>query len=449
MGDKNRITNVIKRDGRIVPFDAEKIVNAVFGAALEVGGHDRQLSEQIARKVVRLLNEYYTPPHIPLVEEVQDVIEKVLIENGHARTAKAFILYRDYRKRERHRKSERSGKETSLPYRMILETLIWNLDHNCATTTKLNQHIRAGSFPELVSDANRVYDDSIRAAAEAVAAERQNLRIIIVAGPSSSGKSTTTAKLSANLNRLGIHTVPLNLDHYFFDLELHPKDEHGDYDFEQPVALDIALINNHLSRLVRGETVRLPRYDFGAGKRYDDGEIVTIQPDQVILLDTLHGLYEPLTRSVENNMKYKIYIETIAQLRDSQGQWVRWADIRLLRRMVRDNATRGYAPMQTVGHWHYVRRSELKHIIPMIHSVDYVLNGSLPYELPYMKKHLFQYLPAFIEAWKDDSTRRDAYVRAERIYKLLSEIDQYDDESILPQDCLIREFIGGSVLKLH
>lgn len=446
---KNRITEIIKRDGRKVAFEQEKIVNAVFRAALEVGGRDRQLSEDLAREVVQLLNEYYHPDHTPLVEEIQDVIEKVLIENGHARTAKAYILYRDYRKRERHRKSERQSKATSLPYKMILETLLWNIDHGCDTTQKLNQRIREGSFPDLVREADRVFEKSVHDAADAVVKARDNLRIIIVAGPSSSGKSTTTAKLSANLNRLGIETVPLNLDHYFFDLEMHPKDKHGDYDFEQPVALDIALINEHLERLVRGETVQMPRYDFSVGRRFDNGEVIAIKPEQVIVLDTLHGLHEPMTRSVPDDQKFKIYIETIAQLRDSHNKWTRWADIRLLRRMVRDNAKRGYDPMQTIGHWHYVRRSELKHIIPMIHSVDYVLNGSLPYELPYMKKHLYHFFPEFIDIWKNDPSRRDAYLRAERIYNLLSEIDQYDDESILPQDCLLREFIGGSKLKLH
>jgi len=445
----NIIKKIIKRDGRTVSFETAKIASAVYKAALEVGGRDRKLSEEIARKVVRLLNEYYTPSHIPLVEEIQDIIEKVLIENGNAATAKAYILYRDYRRRERHRRSERRSKEHSLPYKMILETLIWNIDHNCETTEKLNQRIRENSFPDLVKESDQVYDTSLLEAAQAIAKEKDELHLIIVAGPSSSGKSTTTAKLSANLNRLGIETVPLNLDHYFFDLEMHPRDEHGDYDFEQPVALDISLINEHLEQLIGGHTIQMPRYDFNQGKRFNDGEKISIKPGQVILLDTLHGLHEPMTRSVPDSAKFKIYIETIAQLRDSAGQWVRWADIRLLRRMVRDNEQRAYDPIKTVGHWHYVRRSELKHIIPFIHSVDFILNGSLPYELPYMKKHLFHYLPAIIESWEHDPARRDAYIRAERIYKLLSKIDQYDDESILPPDCLLREFIGGSVLKLH
>ncbi len=449
MATRNRITEVIKRNGRTVPFEQEKIVNAVFRAALEVGGHDRELSEKIGRKVVAKLNEYFMPPHPPLVEEVQDIIEKVLIENGHARTAKAFILYRDFRRRERQRKAERSGKEGSLPYRMILETLVWNIDHECDTTPKLNNLIRNGDFPALVEAADRRYNDSMRAAAQAVAAEKENLRLIIVAGPSSSGKSTTTAKLTANLNQLGVETVPLNLDHYFFDLEMHPKDEHGDYDFEQPVALDIALINEHLEKLINGETIRMPHYDFHTGKRQPDGQVISVKPHQVVMLDTLHGLHEPLTRSVPDDLKFKVYIETISQLRDSEGQWTRWADIRLLRRMVRDNTQRAYDPMKTIGHWHYVRRSELKHIIPYMHSVDHILNGSLPYELPYLKKHLFKFFPGFIEAWKDDPSRRDALIRSERIYKLLGEIDQYDDESILPEDSLMREFIGGSVLKLH
>jgi len=116
---------------------------------------------------------------------------------------------------------------------------------------------------------------------------------------------------------------------------------------------------------------------------------------------------------------------------------------------VRDHAQRAYDPVQTIGHWHYVRRSELKHIIPFIRDADYVLNGALPYELPVLKKHGFEYFPVVMEKWKDEPRRRDAYIRAERIYNLLSQIDQYDDESAIPGDSLLREFIGGSVYKLH
>jgi uridine kinase len=117
--------------------------------------------------------------------------------------------------------------------------------------------------------------------------------------------------------------------------------------------------------------------------------------------------------------------------------------------MVRDHAQRGYDPKQTVGHWHYVRRSEIKHIIPFIRNADYVLNGSLPYEFPYHKKHSYAYFPGFIEEWESNRKRRDAYIRAERIYHLLRQVETYEDESILSGDSLLREFIGGSIYKLH
>jgi uridine kinase len=448
MVEDNRIMHVMKRSGAVVDFDQEKIVTAIYKAAAAVGGHNRPLSEKLADEAVQILNECFQPPDLPTVEDVQDIIEKVLIENGHAKTAKAYIVYREYRRRERERKGAKRGRERPLPYRLMYENLLWNIDHGCETVENLNRHVREGTLPEIIKEADRAYSESITRAAEAVASEKDT-RLIIVAGPSSSGKTTTTAKLAENLRRLGIKTVLLNLDHYFFNLELHPKDEHGDYDFETPEALDINLISEHLGGLVEGKTVEMPQYDFKTGKRLKETTPISIGPDQVILIDTLHGLYGPLTESVEDDFKFKIYIETVQIMRDNDGDFIRWTDIRLLRRMVRDHAQRGYDPKQTVGHWHYVRRSELKHIIPFIRTADYVLNGALPYELPYHKKYSFEYFPGFIEAWVDEPKRRDAYIRTERIHNLLSQVEAYEDESIVPGDSLLREFIGGSIYKLH
>jgi uridine kinase len=444
----NKIKQIVKRDGTVVEFDQEKVITAIYKAAAAVGGHNRELSERLADEVVRALNHCYQPPDMPTVEDIQDMVEKVLIENGHAKTAKAYIVYREYRRRERERKAQKRGRESPLPYRLMYENLIWNIDHDCETIENLNRRVASGSFPDLIRDADKTYTESVSRAAEAVASE-PDTRLIIVAGPSSSGKTTTTAKLAKRLKELGVETVLLNLDHYFFDLELHPKDEHGDYDFETPEALDINLINEHLTQLVVGEPARMPKYDFKTGKRLKETEEVTIKPDQVILIDTLHGLYEPLTAGVDDHLKFRLYIETIEIMRDDEGGFLRWADIRLLRRMVRDHAQRGYDPQQTIGHWHYVRRSELKHIIPFIRNADYILNGGLPYELPFHKKHSYGYLPGFIEAWKDDPKRRDGFIRAERIHRLLSQVESYEDESVVPGDSLLREFIGGSIYKLH
>ncbi|MGQ9603976.1 MAG: ATP cone domain-containing protein [bacterium] len=444
----NRITRIVKRDGSIVPFDQERITNAIYKAAASVGGHNRALSEQLSDQVVLRLNQCFQPPDMPTVEEIQDMVEKVLIENGHAKTARAYIVYREYRRKEREKKSLRREHFSPLPYRLMYENLLWNIDHDCETIEKLNGHIRQGTFVDLVREADEAYNESLRRAAEIISSD-ERIRLIIVAGPSSSGKTTTTAKLALLLKEFGVETVPLNLDHYFFDLELHPRDEFGDYDFETPEALDINLINQHLGELVKGKKIKIPHYDFKTGKRTLDVAEVSIKPNQVILIDTLHGLYEPMTSSVDEESKFKLYIETVLIMRDSKQNFIRWTDIRLLRRMVRDHSTRGYDPLQTLTHWHYVRRSELKHIIPFVRNADYVLNGALPYELPYHKKYSFKYFERFVEKLKDDPKRNDAWIRAERIHALLQQVTLYEDETIIAPDSLLREFIGGSIYKLH
>ncbi len=444
----NKITHIVKRDGTVVEFDQDRITNAIYKAAASVGGHNRSLSERLSDEVVKILNECFEPPDMPTVEEIQDIVEKVLIENGHAKTAKAYIVYREQRRRERERKERKKGLESPLPFRLMYENLLWNLDHDCDTIGKLNRRIRDGSFPELVTEADRTYNESLDRVAEAIASDK-NIRLIIVAGPSSSGKTTTTAKLANRLKEMGIETVLLNLDHYFFDLEVHPRDEFGDYDFETPEALDINLINEHLGQLIEGKAVKIPSYDFKTGRRRLNATEVKVRSDQIILIDTLHGLYEPLTAAVDDSLKFRLYIETVLIMRDKNRNFIRWTDIRLLRRMVRDHAQRGYDPMQTLTHWHYVRRSELKHIIPNIRNADYVLNGALPYELPFHKKYSFEYFPKFIKELKGDPRRRDAYIRAERIHNLLSQVEIYEDESVVAPDSLLREFIGGSIYKLH
>ena len=449
-GDRRnkQVSHVVKRSGKIVPFDEQKIADGIYRAAASVGGHRKDLSIKLAKEVTKIIYENFKAPDMPLVNEIQDNVEKVLIENGHSRTAKAYIIYREYRRREKLKKG-RLTEDPRIPYRTMYEALLWNIEHDCETITKLNKIISDGKLPELVHAYEQNYNRHIQNIAREIAEDQDDIKLIIVAGPSSSGKTTTTAKLSHQLNEAGLETVALNLDHYFFDLEDHPKDEFGDYDFETPEALDIQLINRHLEQLIDGKTIKMPYYDFGKGKRFLDVQEKAILSNQVLVIDTLHGLYEPMTQSVANDSKVKVYIETIAQLKDNNNRFVRWTDIRLLRRMVRDSASRGYDMRQTIGHWHYVRRSELKHIIPFQGDTDYIVNGSIPFELPYLKKFTFENLPDYIKEWQDDSKRRDAFIRAERIYNMLSQVVDFYDESIIPWDSLLREFIGGSVLKLH
>jgi uridine kinase len=327
--------------------------------------------------------------------------------------------------------------------------LDWAVEHGCHTVSKLNRIIRDGRLPWLIEKADASYESLLDSAAAAISERRDELRFIIVAGPSSSGKTTTTHKLMQRLESQDLHVIPLSLDNYFFDLELHPKDEFGDYDFETPEAMDLTLINEHLAELDAGRGIDVPVYDFRTGKR--TGEATRFAPEKgsLILLDTLHGLYEGLTASIPDGHKFRLYTETISQLKDNSGRYIRWTDIRLLRRMIRDSKFRAYSAERTLLHWHYVRRSELKHIIPFQASADYQVNSALPYELPFLKLHLFEDLPPFLEKWRGDEKRLDGYIRARRIHDLFAAIEDADDDSAVPPTSLLREFIGGGAYDIH
>jgi uridine kinase len=441
-------TLVVKRDGRLVPWDRERITVAIYKAAASLGGHDRALSERLARETEEAVLRGSSDEDSPTVEDVQDVVERVLIKNGHAATAKAFILYRNERAKMRALREQRVQVEP-IPYKTMWQRLNWALAHDCETVEKLDALIRDGRLPWLIAESDALYESILDQAAEGMIDRKGELRFILVAGPSSSGKTTTTHKLAERLARAGIHVIPMSLDNYFFDLELHPKDIFGDFDFETPEAMDLPLVNRHLAELDAGRGIDMPRYDFKTGRRTTSTIRFEPEPGSPILLDTLHGLYEPLTASVPRERKFRLYIETISQLRGPDGRWTRWTDVRLLRRMIRDSLHRGYSPEQTLLHWHYVRRAELKHIIPYHASADAVVNSSLAYELPFLKHRLYPSFAPFLDEHRHDPRRLDAVMRAEQILRLLDSVDAVSDDTQVPPTSLLREFIGGSAYEVH
>jgi uridine kinase len=439
------VKQVIKRTGAVVPFNRERISNAIYRAAVAVGGRDRSISDKLADQVVSALEETVVPGKIPTVEDVQDAVEKVLIESGHAKTAKAYILYREDRARKRRARAQRSFRPSdSLPWYKLWEVLDWAVDHDLHTIERLNARIARGEFPEIVRESDHAYDEDITTAAEMVRERRDQVKLVIIAGPSSSGKTTTTIKLGHLLTKMGLSLVPLTVDNYFFDLELHPRDEFGDYDFETPQALDLELVNEHLVRLIAGEEVLLPYYDFKVGKQHRDHTPMHLGPNDVILIDSLHGLYEGMTKSVEPEKKFKLYIEPLLQMKGPDDRFIRWTDLRLMRRMSRDAVYRAYSPQQTLEHWHYVRSSELRNIIPYANTADYVVNSALPYELPIMRARLFDAFEKWVSEYQDDPLRHDSYARAARVYRLLEAVTPVEDDSPIPPGSPLREFIGGS-----
>ncbi len=440
----DRIKQVTKRDGRVVPFTKDRITNAIYRAAVAVGGRDKITAQKLSDQVVALLEVMYAEGKTPSVEEIQDVVEKVLIESGHAKVAKAFILYRDERNRRRLQ-GRSTSEQHNIPWAKIWSVLNWAVDHGLNTVEGLNKRIRNGEIQDIVMESETEYSQDIAAVENSIMESRGEIKLVVFAGPSSSGKTTTTRKIALRLAEKGVTFVELNLDNYYFDLELHPKDEFGDYDFETPQALDMSLINSHIKDLLDGKEIRMPYYDFKTGKRTLQTTSTRLSRNDGILIDSLYGLYPALTEGVKA-ASYKVYIEPLMQLKGNDGEYVRWTDIRLMRRMLRDATSRASDYGQTLTHWHYVRSGELRNIMPYISSADYIVNSGMPYELPVYQPRLAGYFEKWCEEYKEDPLRQDAYTRANRVNALLHSILPLADDSIVPADSVLREFIGGLVL---
>lgn len=443
-----KLTHVIKRDGSIVPFTPERITNAIYRAAVAVDGRDKQRAEDLSAQVVAALEKSVPEGENPTIETIQDEVEKVLIENGHARVAKAYILYRDERARQRAKRGDVDKTPSgNIPWAKLWQVLDWSVSHEVHTSQKLNQQIREGKLHEIVTAAEAAYSEDVENAANLILERKGEIRVVFIAGPSSSGKTTTTIKVGERLARQGFKLITLNIDHYFFDLEMHPKDEFGDYDFETPQALNMRLINQNLTDLFAGKEVRIPYYDFKTGHSVPEHTPMRLNKNDIVLIDSLHGLYPEMTEDIPDEWKFKLYIEPLLQMKLRNGRYARWTDIRLMRRMLRDASHRAYDPTQTLLHWHYVRSSELRHIIPYINAVDTVVNSAMPYELPIYKSKLGANFARWAEEYHDDPLRKDAWERADRVNRMFQEIDAVQDDSFVPEDSVIREFIGGGIYK--
>ena len=438
------ISSIVKRNGNLVSYDRERITTAIFKATTSTGTPNRELAESLSSQVELTLQDAYRGDMAPSVEDIQDIVEKVLLENKQTKLAQNYIAYRRQRAMRRATKAYSIEVTDNIPYKKIYEILLWNMAHHCESAESLNELIRKGSLPDLIQASEDRVSGEIQLAGEAMLARANELRMVIIAGPSSSGKTTTTHKIGEVLKTAGLRLKAINIDNYFYDLVKHPRDEFGDYDYEAPQSLNLELINTHLGDLLAGRAIRTPLYDFKTGISTLNVNEMRLAGNEILLLDSLHGLYGPMTQAVPVQNKYRLYVETLGQLRAADGTFMRWADNRLLRRMIRDKAHRNLQPMGTLTHWHYVRRSELKHIIPFIGEADFILNTALPYELPLLKARLWDYVPEAMERFRKDPYRQDAFVRVKRIHDLLEPLTAISDDSAVPGTSLLREFIGGS-----
>jgi uridine kinase len=199
--------------------------------------------------------------------------------------------------------------------------------------------------------------------------------------------------------------------------------------------------------LSEGEEVFIPFYDFKTGKRHLDRTPLKLEEEEILLIDSLHGLYPAMTEDIPNEMKFKLYLEPLMQMKGPDDRYIRWTDLRLIRRMLRDAVHRAYNPQQTLEHWHYVRSSELRNIIPYLSTADHIINSAMPYEIAIYRPKLLDRFAEWVETYKEDPLREDAYIRAGRIHKLLQAVEPVEDDSSIPPDSVLREFIGGSNLE--
>lgn len=328
---------------------------------------------------------------------------------------------------------------------IVKKARAWNRIRDVDTIAGINRRMEHGGFSGVIRDTDRAYDGAIWKTAAEVLENRDIIRLVIVAGPSSSGKTTTTIKLCNALRAMGDKLQFLALDNYFWNKKDQPQDEFGDYNFETPEALDRETLNRNLKELLAGREATVPVYNFKKGRREKEGVKRQLSEDELLVVEGLHGLHRDMTADITREVQFRIYLEAICQLKDARGNFVPWTDIRLLRRMLRDRVHRGYAPLQTIGHWHYVRQAEKEHIVPFIKEADAVINGYLPYELPVHKKYLYGNLKEAVGHFDRERGREDARKRASRCLDWLEEVNMLEDESIIPPTSLLREFIGGSV----
>ena len=444
----NKITHVKKRSGTIVPFNKERIANAIYRAAVAVGGRDKEKAEELSEEVVKFLNETFNNNEVPSIEDIQDIVEKVLIENGHAKVAKEYILYREEAAKRRDTEGRLNSKlNENIPWAKLWRNLDWAVEHNLHSVDHLNERIANGEFAQIVHESERLYEDDISLAAELIIERIKELRMVMISGPSSSGKTTTTIKLEQKLTKRGYKFKALNVDHYFFDLDLHPKDEFGDYDFETPQALDLELINDHLLRLSKGDEVLIPSYDFRTGTRTLNVTPLKLAKNELLLIDSLHGLYPDFSKDISAEVKFKLYLEPLLQMKGPDGKYIRWTDLRLIRRMLRDSIHRAYNPQQTLEHWHYVRSSELRNIIPYSNTANFIISSGMAYEVPLYAHKMLDKFAEWNKKYKSDPLKKDAFERASRLYNVLKAVTPVSDDSPVPKDSVLREFIGGSILK--
>lgn len=328
-------------------------------------------------------------------------------------------------------------KHHELLFNKFLDYTNWGRKIEISNAADLNEIVSLGKYSDLIRLSEAYYNSQISKIADKIYENSKNIKVVLIAGPSSSGKTTTSKKLEVYLRSKGLVPHQISIDDYFVNREDTPRDENGELDFESIDALDIDLFNKQLFSLLDGEKVLLPQYNFVLGKREYKNKWLKLGENDIIIIEGLHALNDVMTMSIESKNKFKIYISPLTQLNIDNHNYIRTTDTRKLRRIIRDNKYRGHSASDTLKMWSKIKRGEEKYIFPYQDNVDEIINSALVYEIGVLKTYAE---PLLFSVAEDDPM----YPEALRLINFLRNFLPIPSDDV-PSDSILREFIGGSV----
>ena len=322
------------------------------------------------------------------------------------------------------------------------EHLHWNYIMGLSNVGDFNLACQEGHATDLIKVAEALQEKKIAQIADDIyrrVEQDGRAKLILISGPSSSGKTTFSKRLTIQLMTNGLRPYPISLDDYFVDREQTPRDANGNYDYESLYALDLDLFNSHMQALLRGEEIELPRFNFTLGRKEFRGDRLRIDPHTILILEGIHALNPALTPQIPDEAKYKIYVSALTTISLDDHNWIPTTDNRLLRRIIRDYNYRGYSARDTISRWPSVREGEDKWIFPYQENADVMFNSALLFELAVLRYHVEPIL---------NSVPRNCpeYSEAYRLLKFIKYFTPVQDKEI-PPTSLLREFLGGSSFK--
>ena len=320
-------------------------------------------------------------------------------------------------------------------FNVLKESEKWSETLKIDTVGALNEQISQGNIKDIILVAEALQEKKIAEIATMIA-ESKDKKFIMIAGPSSSGKTSFSHRLSIQLKANGLNPHPIGVDDYFINRDITPRDENGNYNFEVLEALDVEQFNKDMLDLLDGKTIKMPTYNFITGKREYKGNTLTLGKDDILVIEGIHGLNDKLSYALPKNSKFKIYISALTQLNIDEHNRISTTDGRLIRRMVRDARTRGISAEETIARWQSVRNGEESYIFPFQEEADVMFNSALIYELSVLK----QFAEPLLFGIPSTSPE---YVEAKRLLKFLDYFLGVNTEDI-PNNSLVREFVGGS-----